>query len=478
MLDPDPLIKSIIDHNILETLVRLSGDGTRVEPALATSWSIDESEIVYIFELDLKARWHDGRPVTATDVEFTFSRLLDPDGQATLRSKFVDVSKVEVAGTHTVTLRLDSPRPDFLFALSTLPILPAHIFGRTPLAEHPAARAPVGSGPFVFSQWIPGKSITVTRNALWRDVPPPLEQIEYHIVQDNRVAFDLFRRGDLDIVPDLPRSTASTVEGGRLLTYSLPQFEAWIYNTTRPLFSRAATRSAVGMLIDRAAIRCSIFRCRADLIEGPWPNDDLSKSETPPLAFDPLRAKKLLESDGWTDRDGDGIRERGGVSFSFSLLLPDLDRDLQRAATVVQGDLAQAGIEMRITTVGSATYLARLRARQFDVAVISVATGAMFDPWPYLHSSAIGGDQNYGGFSDSVSDKLLDQLKTTRSPTERRDVRGKIQSRLRSEQPATFTFRPHAASLVRDSIHGLTIREGWFDERHIWRDGEIRGDSR
>ncbi len=468
MLDSEDVIRFIIDHDVLEALVRVSRYGDKIEPELATSWSLSEDRILYTFHLSPEAKWHDGQPVTSSDVQFTFSRLLDPDGQAVLQEEFAEVGEVTLVDEHTVTLKLDRPRPDFLFTLSMLPILPSHVFGRTPLAGHPAARAPIGSGPFRFVRWNPGQSIEIERNPEWRGEPPHLERIEYRIVTNNRIAFDLFRRGDIDIVPGLPGTAVGVEKGSRLISYPLPQFEAWIYNTAKPIFSRPATRLAVGLLIDRNAIRCSILSCRADLVESPWPLESPASSSTPPLSFDTMRAAKLLEKDGWVDRNGDGVRERGGVDFSFSLLLPDTGRTLQRAAAVVQTDLARAGIAMRVVSVGPATYLSRLNARRFDASVVTVPTGNMFDPWSLFHSRAVGSGDNFGAFSDTESDELLDGLRNSESPVRRLELMRKLGLRLRAEQPVTFTFRPHGAALVRDTVRGVTIRTDWFDERLLW----------
>ncbi|MCP4600638.1 MAG: peptide ABC transporter substrate-binding protein [Proteobacteria bacterium] len=476
MLDPDPVVRSVVDHDVLETLVRVSTDNAEIEPELAVSWNVDDDLKHYTFELNPKAQWHDGRPVTASDVQFTFSRLLDLVGQTEIQRELADVGEVIAESAHVVTLQLDRPRPDILFVLSALPILPAHIFGRSTLAKHPSARAPIGSGPFRFVRWVPGQLIELARNPNWRGSKPYLDRIEYRIVADNRVALDLFRRGDLDVVPGLPGNTKWAEKGSRLITYPLPKFEAWIYNTARPMFSRSATRSAVGMLIDRAAIRCSVLQCRADLLEGPWPPESFSSTDlVPPLPFDPTGAKELLEADGWVDRDGDGVRERGGIDFSFYLLLPDQSRELQRVAAVVQSDLAKAGIEMRIATVSLGTYLSRLKTRRFDASIIAVPTGIAFDPWSRFHSKAIDSAENFGAFSDSELDTMLDQLRAAESISARIEFMGKLNLKLRSAHPMTFTFRPHAVAVIKNHVQGVSVRRGWFEERLLRRTKRASG---
>jgi ABC-type transport system substrate-binding protein len=291
------------------------------------------------------------------------------------------------------------------------------------------------------------------------------------LVIDNQIAINLFKKGELDIVLDLPRSTVANQPDGQLITYPLARFEAWITNTTRPVFSTPAARLAVGMLIDRATIRCSILRCRADLVEGPWYLENAANPGfPPPFPFDPARAVALLENNGWTDTNKDRIRDRDGVELSFELLLPDLGRDLKRVAAVIQNDLAKIGVEMRVTTVNLSTYFNRLRSRRFDASIITVANHKMFDPSPFFHSRSIPKGENFCGFSDPELDTLLDALRAEKEPEARRDLERQISFSLRSSGPAIFAFRPYGVALVKNHLRRLEFRDGKVNTRSLWID--------
>jgi peptide/nickel transport system substrate-binding protein len=470
ILDPDPVVKQIADHDILETLVRTSPDGRDIEPELAVSWIEDPTDSLFSFALNPEARWHDGKKVTAADVKFTFEKLLDPAEEASLRQEFLDVASVDVADELTVEVRLDHPRPNFLLALSNLTILPAHVFGRTPLIQHEAARAPVGSGPFAFSRWLPDQFIEIKRNPDWRGIPPGTAKILYKIVPDTRVAFDLFKRGDLDIVPDPPAMQTLAALDWRLVAYPLPRVEAWAYNVERPVFSRTAARRAVGSLIDTAAIRCSILGCRADAVDSSMPFVESTNMEGgSDIRFDPQKAVEILKQDGWVDVDENGIRERNGVELSFDLLLPDMSPDLKRTAVVVQNDLAQAGVQMRLAMVSWGVYLEQLKNGRFDAAMIAVSTSAPFSPLSLFHSRAIGEGLNYGRFSDSEVDALFNGLQGAEDGLARRGIEERLKKRLEFLHPFTFTFKPHGTALVYNHVRGVRIRDGWFDERYLWR---------
>jgi ABC-type transport system substrate-binding protein len=155
-----------------------------------------------------------------------------------------------------------------------------------------------------------------------------------------------------------------------------------------------------------------------------------------------------------------------------------MDRDLQRTAAVVRSDLASAGIEMHIATVSYETYLNRLKAHSFDASVISVSTDALFDPIPFFHSQAIDNNRNFGSFSSAEADALLDGFRDALTSENRLAYVQKIATMLRKEHPMTFTFRPHASAIIKNEIQGVVIRDGWFDERFLWRSEPTPGAER
>ncbi len=470
LVDSDPIIAAMMDNSVYEPLVRVSADDV-VEGALAERFDVDSLNHTYTFYLAEDATWHDGVSVTAHDVVFVFSRLMDPYGALASRTVVSNIREVWAYDEGTVVFELDRGDPEFLQSLGDIPILPEHVFGRTPLALHVAARAPVGSGPFRFVGWVPSQLIELERNPLWRGESPPLSRILYRIVPDDRIALDMFRRGDLDIIPDLPASFIQSPPNSRLNQYRLPRVESWMYNLEHPAFQEAASRRAVSMLIDREAIRCSILRCQAEIVENPWLPIGQEGIHHHFTTYDPVAAERLLAVEGWIDRDGDGVRERRGTPFSFSLLISDVGRDLERIATVIQGDLASAGIDMRIIRVSRGAFVERLKAGEFDAAAISLGNQPFFDGWAVLHSRAIGVSDNYGRFSDGEVDELLDRMREESNHSETVRLAVELSRRVAALQPLTFLFVPHATALFRNDVSGFTMQHGWFDSRRLARTG-------
>ena len=478
MITPDPLAAAIADHEVLETLVALDPESGGPVPELAESWRSLEEGRRWIFHLHPGARWHDGEPLTAGDVRFTFERALDPAGGAVQRDELVEVTGVESEGDREVILDLARPDPGLLAALARLPILPAHVFGHDPLPGHPAAREPVGSGPYRVAGRTPGRSIELERNPDWRGEPPPLDRISYRVVPDPRVASELLRSGTIDVVPDLRPAAIRGMPEARLLAVPLDRFEAWVYETRSSPLDDPDVRRAIGHLIDRRTIRCSILACLAETVEGPWPvGSPAAIPSRGTLEHDPALARRLLDEAGWIDSDGDGVRERGDAELAFDLMLPDAGRDWRRQALLVQHDLSRAGIEMDLVITTWSAYWSRLIRHEFDLAVVSFENRRPFDPRSLLHDEAAAGGLNFGRVSDPELDRLLDARRESGEELGIVDLDRAISDRIAELHPLTFTFRPYRAFGVHRSVRGVRFRGGWIDESRAWIAGSReRGD--
>lgn len=467
MYSTDPSVAKIADHDVLEALTALDPASGEPLPELAARWEAAPGTGVVTFHLVRDARWHDGAPFSSDDVKFTFDQLLDPAGGAALRDDFLDVREVTAVDPNTVAVRLDRDRPELPAALSRVPILPRHVFGNDVVPTHPAARAPVGTGPFRFAAWEPGSRIELRRDPGWRGESPLCERLVYRFAPDRRAALELFREGIVDVVPGVGgvRLGEEYAARGRRIAFPLEAFVAVVYNASRPMFADAATRRALGLLLDRAAIRCSALRCLAADVLGPWPGAPARPARR---AFDPAGARRLLEAAGWRDADGDGVRERDGVRLSFRFLLPDTDRDAVRWVALFGEDLAASGVDSSIASVGWGVYTDRLRTHRFDAAVVTTPNARPFDPRALFHSAASASGSNFGAWADPGMDAALDGLAGAATAAGRERFRREVEALLEAGEPVTFAFRPGEAMLVRRSVRGVRVRGEWLDERRLW----------
>ena len=456
LVDTDPITAGIVNHFVLETLVRMSDDGTTARPELAERFEIDEASHTYTFYLAENARWHDGTPVTSTDVRFVFGKLSDPFNPFPQTHIFSNIADIDTPNADTVIFKLDKRVPGFTAALAEVPILPMHVFGRTPLPLHEASRAPVGSGPYRFVRWVPSQMIEIERNPDWRGKQPYLDEIRFLFVPDNRIAVDMFTHGDLDIILDYPTGASTPTEDARIVSFPLPYIETWLFNRNRPIFREASVRRATSMLIDKRVIRCAALECQADLTDESPLSDRPDALLFPTVSFDPNAARRLLDSAGW--RIGaPAVRVKGTRELRFSLLVPNLGRDAERAAVIIQEDLAGAGIDMKISMVSRGAFMGRISTGRFDAAAVPMPLGAMDGSLSFLHSES---GFSTGGEADRKMDALIDALRAELGNKQQAELRRQIATHTAQSTPLAYLYRPYGAALVRSSLAGVHITDG------------------
>jgi len=463
-----PSIDQVVDKNVLEPLVFFESNGQEkiIQPSLASSWSVDESNTIYTFSLKQDLLWHDGKKFSAKDVVFTFDILTDPASGAVYRKRFTHVAEVTAIDKWRVKIKLDHPDPFFLRWIAQVMILPSHIMSRLLLKKSEQhAWLPVGTGPFKISKRLIGEQITLVKNSNWHGGKVYLDEIVYKIVPDLRVALDLFEGKKLDIVMGV--SSGTNVKDGFFFTKPQNQFNAFMYNTINPIFSEVKIRQAISLLIDQDAIRCSIMRCQAGDLNDLWP--ELEGNSSIKKNYNPSMARKLLDDAGWKISDSNGLRYKGKVKLSFTFLMADFEQSQKRMATVIQHDLKRAGIEMKVKVVNWGTYTDRLRTRSFDASIVNVPTAPFFDVEALFHTRGIETGINFGYFTNNSIDLIIDKMKITSNLVEQKRLRNKLLNLIVKLNPITFLSRPYDQFLIRNNIHGQSLNAGSINMAKIWR---------
>ncbi len=479
VLRPDAWIVRIALHDVLETLVvREAGTG-RFEGQLARSWTTNEDGTLWTFELKKDVRWHDGKPFGPRDVIHTLDMVMAPDSTAvSVKASLEEIAHWEARGEDEVVLTLSRPSSLFLQHLEGLPILPRHLYVESGITDHPANRAPVGTGPFRFSAWIEGKEIVLARNDGYHGRKALLDEVRYVIVKDRNVAFQMLRRGDIDLMPRINvdqlaeyENDASLKKRFWRLTYPTADISFLMYNQDNPLFASEKVRQAMTMLLDRDRIRCSVHGCLARVISGPFPlGHPANDPEVKPWPYDPAAADRLLASQGFEDTDGDTVLDRDGRPFRFTFIIPTQSDSIQRMGTIYQEELASHGIAMDIKLLDWSTYIERCRAHDFDMGAMSYQMEWDNDLTGIFHSRSIDGGQNFISMKDDGVDYILDRVRRSMDEDERNALLRDLHDILHRQQPYTFCFSPMETTLVSRSFGGpgLVPSLRWFQESAVF----------
>lgn len=475
ILRPDAWIVRIVLHDVLEALVVRDTETSEFIGELAESWESNEDGTSYLFKLRKDVRWHDGRPFTSADVIHTLGMVLAPDSTAvSVKASLEEITKFVAHGKYEVALELSKPNSLFLQHLEGMPILPKHLYAKSNLNDHPANRKPVGTGPFKFNSWATGKEIVLERHEDYWAEPAWLDEVRYIIAKDKNVAYQMLKRGDIDLMPRINADQyleydkdAKVRKDFLRITYPVPDFSFIMYNTDNPLFASADARRAMTMLLDRERIRCAVHKCLARVVNGPWPiGHPANSSEVDPWPFDPGKAKKILKKAGF--REKDGVLHKGGKPFRFTFIVPTQSDAIQRMATIYQEELRGHGIVMDIKLLDWSTYIDKCRSHDFDIAALSFQLEWDNDLTGIFHSRSIDGGQNFISWKNDGVDYILEKARVELDYDQRNSLLRDLHDILHREQPYTFCFSPLESSLVSKEFRGLVPGIKWYQERDVW----------
>jgi peptide/nickel transport system substrate-binding protein len=300
----------LVGSQIYEGMTAIDQD-FRPVPWLAKSWAVSDDGTRYTFQL-VQAKWSDGQPMTSKDVKFTLEQVSGKYG-----SKFAAaaarIKNIATPDEATVVIELDRPYGPLLFTLSSYGnagILPEHVFAGTNVLENPASRtAPVGTGPFMLSEFVRGDHVTLKRNpTYWQEGKPYLDQIIFKVIPNEASRVLALKAGEVDFCHFYYFPTSHVAEAKadpKLQTreHGVPENRVLVLNVRNAPLSNVKVRQALFTAIDREFIRQSVFlglgSVQKNAIDSriPWahdPNVDLSKL----YPFDPAQAAKLLDEAG------------------------------------------------------------------------------------------------------------------------------------------------------------------------------------
>jgi peptide/nickel transport system substrate-binding protein len=293
---------------VYEGLIRF-GKGFQIVPALAKSWTISDDQLTYRFQLE-DAKWHDGKPVTSSDVKFSLLEVSSKLGPKFIApGKFID--SIDTPDPKAVVIKLKQPFGPFLFSLAceqNAAILPEHVFRDKDVTAVSANETPIGSGPFKLTERVRGDRLVFSRNAdYWRKGEPYLDRIIIKLMPDTSARVLALRSGQIDLIDYyyFPLSAFATFKGDNRFQFrevSYPNNEVMIINTKNTPFDRPKVRQALLTALDRNFIVKTIFYdlgqpAQSAIDTRLWAHDPtVSYDKTYP--FNPDRAKKLLDEAG------------------------------------------------------------------------------------------------------------------------------------------------------------------------------------
>ena len=479
LLDRGNQVDRDIDRLLYGALVRFNSFGDPV-PELAESFAVSADATLYNFKIRDDAIWHDGEPVTANDVLYTYSKFSEEGYSAPddLKQLWGEVQIVKLDDKN-VQFQLPEPFAPFMDYM-TVGLLPDHLLrgvNAEALVDHPFNREPIGSGPFKFEGFqrdengkVTGVSLTAFEDYTLGQ--PFLERVEFRFFDDAGAALQAFNDGEVDGIGQVSEDILELVLAQpdlNLHSVRSPSTSIVFLNTQHPdktYLGEKDFRQALMMAVDRERMIGEILGGQGVMASGPiLPGHWASASNLEPLPFDVAASEELLAGLGWEVPAG--IR-RGSAEYvrtdgedQLSLQLTHIDDPLYvEVAQMLQSSWQNVGIAVELLPLSAPTLLSDvLIPRKFDAVLTELDASQVADPDPYSfwHDSQAETGQNYSGFEDRNISIWLEQARITTNKERRQELYRDFQFRFRDQTPALMLYHPVYTYAISSDVQGASI---------------------
>lgn len=483
-----PLVAAAADRQVTDLLFdRLAEIGLEMNtvgdkgftPQLAERWQWASDSLSVAFHINPKARWHDGRPVRASDVRYSFGVVKDPATGSPIAPLVQNVDSVAVKDSLTavVWFKRRTPEQFYDFVYQIL-ILPEHVLGNTPSAQlktADAARRGIGSGRFRLAAWQPGQRLELVSDTANYRGRAKLDRIVFAPTPDYNAALGRFFSGDADFFEQLRAEHLPRLEGDsvrRAVRYPSFQYGYLAFNLVdpgqpsrpHPIFGDRAVRRALTMAVDRQAMLRNVFDTIGIPLHGPFPSTlAIADTTLPQIPYDTARARAVLDSAGWL-AGTDGIRVKNGRRLEFGLLSPNSSAVRHQYAVLLQAAFRRVGAAVRLEETDFPAYIAKQGAHGFDTELAVYLT----DPSPSglkqsWSTAGIARDgSNFPSYSNPAVDALLDSTTAAFDPLRTRAYARRAMETIIEDAPGIWLYQPPTIAGIARRIHTTPMRPDGF----------------
>lgn len=431
-------IDSVVYSNIFEGLTRFMSDGS-VVPGLAESWDISDDGLVYTFHLHSGVTFHDGTTMDAEDVKFSLDRARAEDSTNAQKGLFASIADVTVIDPLTVQITLSEQNGSLLFNLAWGD---AVIVAPESIADE--ATHPIGTGAFMFQDWVQGDHIDIVRNPNYWGTPASLESASFHFISDPTAAFAAMMAEDIDVFVGFPAPE------------NVPQFQAdprfqvlvgntegetiLAMNNAQPPFDNRLVREAVAHAIDRQAIIDGAMYGQGTPIGTHFAPHNPDYIDLTALSnYDPARSRELLAEAGYPD----------GFTTTLKLPPPSYAR---RGGEIIAAQLRAVGINAEIENQEWAQWLeSTFRGHDFGMTIVSHT-----EP---MDIGIYANPDYYFQYNNPDFQALMTTLRSTTDPAARSDILRQAQTIIAEDYVNAYLFELAVTTIARAGIQGLWLNQ-------------------
>ncbi|MFT7520883.1 MAG: peptide/nickel transport system substrate-binding protein, partial [Kiritimatiellia bacterium] len=427
------------------------------EPAFYTAWEFadDGKSVTYTLRDDIT--WADGTKVTGEDIIFAYELAADP-ATASARLGYTDrfdgppklISPNKLQFKFTVAYDRDTQ-----FAQTSALIVPKHLLvdaDRPSLKTHRLARQPIAFGPWKLAEHKANQHFVLEPNDKFTgpdDWKPKLKRVMFTIVPEYQTRLLQLKKGDIDLMDGIKvrdadelRKTNPNLNFVRR-GYRFNDYVTW--NLKKPMFQDKKVRKAMAYALDIDRMINKLLTSESGEVFATQavgtitPELCATRADIKPMKQDIEKAKALLAEAGWVDTDSDGVVDKDGVKFSFTMLTNKGNERRSEASQLIQADLAKIGIDMQLDTLEFNAMIDRLHKRNYDAALAGWSAGLFVDPSSMWHS----GEKyafNYPSYNNPKVDELIERGLAEPDPAKAAPIWQEMQEIIYDDQPYMFLW--------------------------------------
>ncbi|URZ07256.1 ABC transporter substrate-binding protein [Clostridium felsineum] len=445
-------------------------------PGIA-KWDISKDGLVYTFHIKDNVKFSDGTPLTAEDVEFTFTYLCDKlTNSNTFDPSTVNIkgwkdysdgktNKVEgikVKDSHTISFELEKENTSAIYALARTLIVSKKLLGKNYKQGNASSietmeNTPIGSGQYIFKESKPGEEYDFEANPNYWRGKPKIEKVILKVTNQNN-AMQMLKDGEIDLNQIKPNNEA--IEEIKSFKYvDFTTFPANVYgyigiNLNRDIFKDKKVRQALTYGLDRENIVKNVFGSYGTVCNEPqsvasWNyNEDVNKYK-----FNTDKANKLLDEAGWK-KDSDGIRKKNGQKFQIHYLASSDNPVNDVLIPIMKENYKKLGIEVLVDSMDFTSVNNKVENKDFDMFFMAGSLSANPDQSVVFKTE---GTQNFFGYSNKELDKeMSDSLKEQNFDTRKKDYK-KVWEMINDDMPTIFMYQRNDMWAISSRVKGINV---------------------
>ncbi len=462
---------SIVDL-VYQRLINIDEKGNYV-PSLADKYEVSNDQLTITFYLNKNAKWHDGQPVTADDVAYTFTTIADPNydgprfaqidkivGAKDYKDKKANsVSGIKVIDDHTISFTFSEVYAPGLSVFALRGIIPKHIWEKIPVGDWSKSdqlKKPIGSGPFKFKEFVPDQYVELEKYVDYNLGEPKLDNIIFKVTNQDTAQSELLK-GDLDVVPlsSFKQKDIDTYKNGGITVDEIEgsSYQFMGVNFNNPILKDQKVRQALEYAINRKGIVDSVLDGHGKVVNTVFslenwanPGDDGINN----YGYDPEKAKSLLKEAGFEQKDG--VFYKDGKPLEFSLKYSTGNKPREQAAVLMQQNLKDIGINLNIESMEYASLTQQLKDKNFELYLMGWTNDIDPDIKTSWYSNPVGIFGGYESFSDQNLDKLIDAGRSDFDQNKRKETYKEFAKAFNETVPGILLYSPNTGAAYNQKL--------------------------